>query len=184
MTAPGDAINDFELATEETYLREIDRADRGPEQSVLTFQVGGETYGIDILDVREIIKLAEITEVPRTPPFLLGIISVRGAIIPVIDLRLRLQLPAPPPGRQARTLVVMRNNQRFGFLVDAVGGVVRFSQAEIEPAPTTLVSQDVSYLSGIARQGEGSGERIVVLLDLGAVVAFEISRRRRDLGVR
>jgi purine-binding chemotaxis protein CheW len=183
-----DVVNDFELATEETYLREIDRVDRGPEQSVLTFEVGGEvgaeTYGIDILDVREIIKIVEITEVPRTPPFLLGIISVRGAIIPVVDLRLRLQLPAPAPGRRARTLVVMRDNQRYGLLVDAVGGVVRFSQSEIEPAPTTLVSQDASYLSGIARQGEGADERIVVLLDLAAVVSFEVDRRRRDPGAR
>src|SRR5438046_2571537 len=112
----GDALLPF--ATEETYLVRASGRDARPQKGVLTFLVAGETYGIEILHIREIIKPREITEVPRAPRFLLGIITVRGIVLPVLDLRLRLRLDAAPLGRGARILVVARGGDLYGLLVD------------------------------------------------------------------
>ncbi|MDB4964850.1 MAG: cheW40H, partial [Myxococcales bacterium] len=79
------------FATEETYLRrDVDRRAQS-RRGVLTVGIGGEVYGVEILSIREIIKLREITEVPRAPRFLLGVVTVRGLVLPVVDLRLRLR---------------------------------------------------------------------------------------------
>jgi purine-binding chemotaxis protein CheW len=166
------------FATEETYLRATDAAKARPTRAVLTFVVGGETYGLDILHIREIIKIIEITEVPRSPRFLLGVISVRGQIIPVIDLRQRLRLDDNPLTRAARILVADRDGEPFGLLVDAVTGVVRFADSEIEPPPSTLTVADANFLAGIGRYAAGKRQRMVILLQLDAVVDFELRKRR------
>jgi purine-binding chemotaxis protein CheW len=178
--------DDLFLATEESYLRTGDRRSEAKRRGVLTFQVAGEMYGIEILDVREIIKVEEITEVPRTPSFLLGIISVRGSIMPVVDLGRRLGFSAPSDrSRHSRILVVAQGTDRFGLLVDAVGGVMRFFENEIEPPPTALSAHEASYLAGIARQIDERAEKIVILLDLSTVVAFNLgSKRNLDKEVR
>src|SRR6185369_17206061 len=123
--------------------------------------------GVDILSIREIIKLREITEVPRAPRFLLGVVTVRGLVLPVVDLRLRL-------GRNARILVVMHKNECYGLLVDEVRGVVRFSDAQIEPPPPSLAPSKAPFLTGIGRYPEGGEERMVILLSLEAVLGFQV----------
>jgi purine-binding chemotaxis protein CheW len=172
-------VKGFTFATEETYLRATDTRDARPTRAVLTFNVGGETYGLDILHIREIIKIIEITEVPRSPRFLLGVISVRGVIIPVLDLRARLRLDDLPLTRAARILVADRDGEPFGLLVDAVTGVVRFAEAEIEPPPSTLTVADANFLAGIGRYAMGKRQRMVILLHLDAVVDFELAGRKR-----
>jgi purine-binding chemotaxis protein CheW len=172
------------FATEETYLRALDDRDAaGTQRAVLTFVVSGETYGVDLTSIREIIKLVEVTEVPRAPAFLLGVTSVRGVIIPVLDLRLRLKLDALPTTRAARILVVHHEGDPFGLLVDAVRGVMRFAETEIEAPPSTLAAEDAKFLAGIARQGLGRRERMVILLQLSTVLYFDIggiAHRRRE----
>ncbi len=169
----------FALATEESVLRAIDaqKAAR-PTRAVLTFIVGGETYGVEILSIREIIKLREVTEVPRTPPFLIGVITVRGVVIPVVDLRLRLKLPATPPTRAARILVVVKDGEPFGLLVDAVSGVVRLAESEIETPPSSLSSGEGVFLQGIGRHRMGRRDRMVILLSLAQVVEFEFNQQK------
>jgi purine-binding chemotaxis protein CheW len=164
----------LELATEETFLRAVDSQQARPTRAVLTFVVGGETYGVDILNIREIIKLREVTEVPRTPGFLIGIITVRGSVIPVIDLRLRLRLPCTPPTRAARILVVVRDGDPYGLLVDAVSGVVRLLESEIEVPPSTLASGEGVFLAGIGRHRVGRRDRMVILLSLEQVISFDV----------
>lgn len=167
------------FATEETYLRRADDRRAQQRRGVLTFIAGGETYGIEILAIREIIKPREITEVPRAPRFLLGILTVRGMVMPIVDLRLRLRLEAAALTREARILVVMHNNERFGLLVDAVRDVVRFADNEIEPPPPSLSPSEAPFLSGIGRHNDGEAgavERLVILLSLDAVLAFEVRR--------
>ncbi len=164
--------NRLMFATEESYMRAVDSQKAKTTRAVLTFNVGGETYGLDILAIREIIKLRELTEVPRTPHFLTGIISVRGSVIPVIDLRLRLRLPATPPTRAARILVVVKDGELFGLQVDAVSGVVRLVESEIEATPSTLSAGEGVFLAGIGRHRVGRRERMVILLNLGQVVTF------------
>ena len=168
----------FTFATEETYLRATDARDARPTRAVLTFVVGGETYGLDILHIREIIKVVEVTEVPRAPAFLLGVISVRGVVIPVLDLRKRMRLDDTPLTRAARILVVERDGGSYGLLVDAVTGVIRFAESEIEPPPSTLTVADAGFLAGIGRYLQGKRTRMVILLQLEAVVSFEVRGRR------
>ena len=171
----------MKLATEETYLRALDDRPAGPERRVLTFVVAGETYGVDLTSIREIIKVGEVTEVPRAPSFLLGVTSVRGVIIPVLDLRLRLRLDATPVTRAARILVVQYDHESFGLLVDAVRSVMRFADTEIEPPPSTLAAEDAKFLAGIARHaGAGRRERMVILLQLATVVFFDLGGGRRS----
>jgi purine-binding chemotaxis protein CheW len=167
----------FSLATEETYLRHVDGKD-APTRAILTFVVGGETYGLEILHIREIIKETEVTEVPRMPAFLLGVISVRGVVIPVIDLRARLRLDDTPLTRAARILVTDVDGEPFGLLVDAVTGVVRFAESDVEPPPSTLNVADAGFLAGIGRYTSGRRSKMVILLHLDAVVQFEIRGRR------
>jgi len=166
------------LATEETYLRAIDQREVKPTRAVLTFVVGGESYGLEIAHIREIIKMRVVTEVPRMPAFLLGVISVRGVVIPVIDLRRRLHLDETMLTRAARILVIDREGEPFGLLCDAVTGVVRFVASEVEPTPPTLAVKDASFLAGIARYQSGRRTRMVVLLNLPQLVSFTIRGRR------
>ncbi|MDB4968108.1 MAG: scaffold protein CheW associated with MCPs of class, partial [Myxococcales bacterium] len=126
--------------------------------------------------IREIIKLREITEVPRAPRFLLGVVTVRGLVLPVVDLRLRLRLDVLPLGRAGRILIVMHKGERFGLLVDDVRGVVRFADNEIEPPPPSLAPGEAPFLAGIGRYSEEDQERMVILLSLDAVLGFEVRR--------
>jgi purine-binding chemotaxis protein CheW len=165
------------FATEESYLRRSDDR-RSQRRGVLTFVVGDEVYGLDIISIREIIKSREIAEVPRAPRFLLGVVTVRGLVLPVIDLRLRLRLEAAPLGRAARILIVMHRGERYGLLVDEVHGVVRFADGEIEPPPPSLALAEGPFLAGIGRwrDGDDATERLVVLLALDALLSFSVVR--------
>jgi chemotaxis signal transduction protein len=140
------------LASEATWNRQ----ERRPEESLrsfLTFLLGDAVYGLDLVRLREIIKTRAPTEVPRTPPFIAGIISVRGLVIPVIDLRVRLSLPAR--NRDAlRCLVVARGEDRFGLLVDQVLQVVSLAPSEIEANPTLARPVDDTEGSRRRRSGE------------------------------
>jgi purine-binding chemotaxis protein CheW len=169
-------MKDLVFATEETYLRRADDRRAQQRRGVLTFVVADEVYGVEILSIREIIKLREITEVPRAPRFLLGVVTVRGLVLPVLDLRRRLRVDAAPPRRQARILVVMHKNERYGLLVDEVRGVVRFSDAQVEPPPPSLMPSELPFLAGIGRYPEGGEERMVILLSLDAVLDFQVVR--------
>jgi purine-binding chemotaxis protein CheW len=171
-------VKDLIFTTEETYLRRHDDRRARERRGVLTFVVGGEVYGVEILSIREIIKLREITEVPRAPRFLLGVVTVRGLVLPVVDLRLRLRLDVPLLGRNARILVVMHKGERFGLLVDEVRGVVRFADEQVEPVPTSLAPSEAPFLSGIGRYPDDGEERMVILLSLDAVLGFEVGVRR------
>jgi purine-binding chemotaxis protein CheW len=160
-----------ELATEETYHHGYTRRDRSGEyqREILAFGLGDEEYGLDIQRIREIIKMREITELPRAPGFLLGIISVRGQVIPVVDLRLRLRLPVRPLGRDARILIVTRDGEAYGLCVDAVRQVVRMREEDVEPPPAMLGGAEAEFIAGIGRP---RSDRMLILLHLDAVLSF------------
>jgi len=165
----------FGLATEESWhTRTAARA--LPARDFLAVTVGDEEYGIDILRIREIIKVRAGTEVPRAPRFVLGVISVRGVIVPVIDLRERLHLRADEAPRAPRILIVTRDEELLGLLVDSVRHVVRFTEESIEPPPPMLSGAEADFVSGIGRVYG----RMVILLNLDAILRFEVSGRRRD----
>ena len=181
MSVPG--LDALPFATEETYLHATDRVAEETVRTLLVIEVGDEAYAIPTDVVREIIRTVEVTEVPRTPRFVLGVISVRGAIIPVLDLRLRLGFAHASPDRRARIVIVTAGAQRYGLRVDAVVGLERFREAEIEAAPAIFGAGRTSserYIGGIGRAIDHQA-RIVVFLDLPQLLAFadELQRHRQ-----
>jgi len=166
------------FATEATYhaYRRAEGRAGGWQHEVLAFGIGEEEYAVDIRRIREIIKLRVATEVPRAPSFILGIISVRGTIVPLIDLRQRLRLDPPlwPPGREARILIVTRAGESFGLFVDDVRQVVRMRDSDVEPPPPMLRGGESEFISGIGRP---YGDRLLILLDLDAVLTFPSGAR-------
>jgi chemotaxis signal transduction protein len=132
----------------------------------LTFLLGDDVFGVDLARIKEILSLPPITLVPRAPQAIVGICSVRGLLVSVMDLRVRLRLEARPRTRRARILLVTTDSgEVVGLLVDEVRHVVRLSEEELELAPA--LGGDVSeHVLGVGRtQGE-----FIVLLDLAAVV--------------
>lgn len=163
------------LATEDTFLAAYTdrRGRRQHDREVLTFQLGDEVYGLDIRSLREISRLRPLTELPRVPPFLRGIIALRGVVVPILDLRRRMRMPPRQPDargdRACRILIVDHGGEPFGLIVDRVVRVERLDNAQIEsaPLPGGIASE---YIAGVAR---AEGE-LIVLLELAAVVTFEV----------
>lgn len=133
----------------------------------LTFQLGTEEYAVEIQHVREILKAPVLTEVPRAPAHVLGVIMVRGEVVAVFDPRRRLGLPAGEPGRKARVLICDTGNGPRGLLVDVVSHVVRLAPSSVEPRPSGIGGISADYIAGIGRDRS----RLFVLLDLSALLA-------------
>lgn len=129
---------------------------------MLSFRLGSEEYAVLVEDVKEVLKDRELTHVPNAPEQILGVTSLRGTILPVVDLRKRLGLPPGGRDERSRILVVTLEDEDTGIVVDRVTGVVRIAPASIRPAPETL-EHGAEYLKGIARKDD----RLYILLDIG-----------------
>ncbi|MBJ6750944.1 chemotaxis protein CheW [Geomonas anaerohicana] len=133
---------------------------------LLCFRVASEEYAISIMDIKEIIKPREVTEVPRVPSFVRGILSLRGNIIPVFDMKNRLGLADGAVSERERIVVVKRQGGYAGVLVDEVVQVVRIAEGGIEPPPVVLEGIDREFVLGIGRVGG----RMLILLDMEKVL--------------
>jgi purine-binding chemotaxis protein CheW len=147
-----------------------------PEKYVqmISFTVGSERFGVEILVVQEIIMMSTITEIPNSPEFVEGVINLRGNIIPVLDLRKRLRLrgygkgSASKPG--TRILVVEIEGNVTGFIVDSVAKVITVPAARIAPPPDIIIAGVQSaYISGVVHLDEG----ILVILDFRKILSME-----------
>jgi purine-binding chemotaxis protein CheW len=156
----GTAADTVDMPREETI------ESSGDMQKYLRFRVADEDYGVSLLDIREIIKPRAITEVPRMPDFVAGILSLRGSIIPVLDLRLRLGLPVRESFGQERIIIAKMGDSACGLLVDEVFQVIGLKGANIEKAPQVLEGVDREFVTGIGRHEE----RMLILLDLEKVM--------------
>jgi purine-binding chemotaxis protein CheW len=128
----------------------------------VTFMLGAEEYGVEVERVREILRSPPITEVPRAPDHVLGVVTVRGEVITVIDPRRRLDLPPRAPDRAPRIVVCDTAQGLVGLLVDAVSQVARLLPSAIEPRPATLAGAGGEAIAGIGRERS----RLIILLDL------------------
>lgn len=176
----GDPLDEFFSAT----LDMMPSADTTPSQEVsagpakeeeasrqyLTFSLGTEEYALDIADIREIIKPREITDIPRVPEFILGIISLRGIILPVFDLKRRLKLGTIGMTTLSRIVVCQLEDRIVGLLVDSITQVVRLPADRIEPPPAVLSGMDRDLVEGVGRH-EG---RMMILLHLPCVMNAEL----------
>lgn len=135
-------------------------------EEYLCFRVAHEEYAINIMSIKEIIKPREITEVPRMPLFISGVISLRGVVIPVMDMRLRLSMPVSPLTGRERIVVLKRGSGFCGVLVDEVIQVARVKKSDIEAPPAVLDGIDREFVAGLGR----FDNRMLILLCLETVL--------------
>ena len=140
-------------------------------QQYLAFHLGREEYGLDIRTISEIIKVKEFTDVPRVPDFVQGIISLRGVIVPVYDLAMRLHLGASTLTANSRIIVCQCEELIVGLLVDDITQVIALADEKIEPPPAVLTGLDRDCMTGVGRfQG-----RMVILLNVENVLNAELT---------
>lgn len=137
------------------------------KEELVSFKLGVEEFATPIRWVREIIRYLQITTVPNTPDFVEGVINLRGRVIPVIDLRKRLNLPTKKEEKQTRILNIEIDNKLVGFIVDEVTGVITIPSNIIEKTPDIIVAGVESvYITGVCKL-EG---RLLILLDFDRVL--------------
>jgi purine-binding chemotaxis protein CheW len=145
----------------------------GKGAQIVVFGMGRELFGVSIEEVHEIVRVPEITAVPDAPPFLEGMINLRGKIVPVIDLRRRLRLEGAARDKHTRVLVAEDGGRLVGLLVDAVSEVLRVPEGSLEPPPEMISSIGVEYVSAVAK----AGGRLISLLDFHKVLGLEDLKR-------
>lgn len=134
---------------------------------LVTFSIGEEEFGVDILKVQEIIRMMEITKVPRAPEFVEGVINLRGKVIPIIDLRKRFGLSSRGHDKHTRIIVIEINNMIVGFVVDSVSEVLRIPFSTVEPPPPVVSGMESEYISGVGKLED----RLLILLDLDRLLS-------------
>jgi purine-binding chemotaxis protein CheW len=143
------------------------------QRQYLTFFLADEQYAVGVLSVKEIIEYGIVTKVPTTPPYIRGVINLRGSVVPVVDLAVKFGLPAVPVSRRT-CIVIMETNllgERvvMGIVADAVSQVIQFAPQDIEPAPAFGTSVRLEYLEGMAKLGT----KFVLILNMDHVFAAD-----------
>ena len=133
---------------------------------VVSFCLGEEEYGVDIMTVQEIILYGCITQVPEVPEHVLGVINLRGNVIPILNLRRRFGMPDQAPEDATRIVVMNLNGRTVGVVVDGVNEVLRLGEDEVSPTPQSLSGAGKDYITGLARRGE----RLLILLDMARLL--------------
>ncbi len=150
--------------SEQTNTATVDPATKAGKY--LTFALGKEEYGVEILKVREIIGMMEITSVPRTPHFVKGVVNLRGKVIPVVDLRLKFNMEEADRTEETCIIVVAFRGMEMGVVVDRVSEVLDIDGEQIEDAPAFGVDVDTDFILGM---GKANG-RVTILLDIAKVL--------------
>ena len=168
--SPAEAVR--EATGGEPASSEVPKALRGSSDQdnqgsqVVSFRLGEEEYGVNIMTVQEIILLGCITQVPEVPDHVLGVINLRGNVIPILNLRRRFGMPDQEPEDATRIVVMNLNGRTVGVVVDAVSEVLRLSLDDVSPTPQSLSSAGKDYITGLAQ----SGERLLILLDMARLL--------------
>ena len=133
----------------------------------LTFTLGAEEYGVEILKVQEIKGYSAITPIPNTPSYVKGVMNLRGSIIPIVDLRAKLSMAEAAYNQFTVIIVVRVGAKTVGVVVDAVSDVLNIPLKDIQPTPDFGSQVDARFISGLAK----AGDRLVVLLEIEKVLA-------------
>lgn len=143
------------------------------EIQLVSFFLGDEEFGAEILMVQEIIRMTPITRVPNAPYFVEGVINLRGKVIPIVDLRKRLNIPIKEDQRKVRIIVADVTGKITGFIVDAVSQVLRIPKITIEPAPSIVIAGiESEYIMGVSKLDD----QLLILLDFAKI----LSRREQQ----
>ncbi len=148
-------------------------SERDHEMKCLQFELDNELYGVDILKIKEINGMMDITAVPQTPTFMKGLINLRGKVVPVIDLRLKFGLPEVEPDERTSIIVIefraTCGSVQMGIVVDTVSEVIAIPQSTIEPAPNFGTRLKSEYILGLAKVRD----RVVIVLDIDLILTDE-----------
>lgn len=137
---------------------------------LVTFNLDHEEYGVAVLKVREIIRMPTITNMPNTPPYIEGIINLRGKVIPIVSMRKRFGLIEAEYNNRTRIMVMDVEGELMGFVVDAVSEVIRVSASEIQPSPPMVSGHlEQECIAGVINHGE----RLLVVLELERMFSHE-----------
>ncbi|BDQ32568.1 chemotaxis protein CheW [Pseudodesulfovibrio portus] len=136
---------------------------------LVTFSIGEEEFGVNILQVQEIIRTMEITNVPRAPEFVEGVINLRGKVIPIVDMRRRFGLASKEHDKYTRIIVIENEMIIVGFVVDSVSEVLRIPASSVQPPPPVVAGMDADYIHGVGKLGD----RLLILLDLDSLLDNE-----------
>jgi purine-binding chemotaxis protein CheW len=153
----------------EISLAVSDEKEQRNEVQLACFKVGMELYALDIMKIKEIIRPQKLTAIPKAPSFIEGVINLRGAVIPVADMRKRFDQPISKENRKNRIVVCSLAGKIIGLLVDEVTEVKRFSRQEIAPAPQFIKGPNADYFLGVARRDDD----LIMLIDLEKVLSTD-----------
>lgn len=132
----------------------------------VTYHLDNETYGINVMQVQEVLRYTEIAPVPGAPDYVLGIINLRGNVVTVIDTRKRFGLPPEDTTDNTRIIIIETEHHVVGILVDSVAEVVYLRQSEIETAPSVGNEDSAKFIQGVAQRGE----ELLILVDLNKLL--------------
>jgi len=148
-------------------LKDIDVESLGEEHINLVFALGRENFGVDVNLVREIVRVPPfITRVPNAPMYIRGVMNLRGTIVPVFDMQLKIGMPHNPLTEDARIVVIAVNEVMFGIIVNSVREVRTIYDKQLEPATKLSSSVDKRYVLWVAKP---SDDRLILLLDVSAL---------------
>ena len=148
-------------------MAEARSAAREQTREVLVFLLGGEEYAVDILKVQEIRGYEKVTAIPSAPPYLKGVVNLRGIIVPVIDMRIKFGLAEAKYDSFTVVIILRVAGRVIGIVVDGVSDVVRLAPSEVKPAPGLGSIVDSGFLAGLATQGD----RMILLLEIEKFLA-------------
>ncbi len=136
---------------------------------LVTFRIGEEEFGVDILKVREINRMMDITRVPKAPYFVEGVVNLRGKVIPVVNLRRRFDMPEVKKDKETRIIVVEVKTKTIGFIVDSVSEVLRVPSDTVEPPPPFCADVDAEYINGVGKLDD----KLLIMIDLEMLFATD-----------
>ncbi len=137
------------------------------ELQLVVFKLGKEEYGVDIAKVQEIVRIQEITHIPQAPPFVEGIVNLRGQIIPIIDLKKRFNLECKEGDeKEKRVIVVNIGGQIIGIVVDNVSEIIRIPKDKVEPPPPIVAGIESEYIDGVGKLDK----RLIILLNIEKIL--------------
>ncbi|MFW6180229.1 MAG: chemotaxis protein CheW [Spirochaetota bacterium] len=136
---------------------------------IISFVVGRENFGVLIREVKEVIRIREITRLPKAPDFVKGVINLRGDVIPVIDLREKFSMEVEDYTDMTRVIVVEVDGKSIGMVVDSVSHVLRLSRDQIDPAPPLVGGLAGEYIKGVGKLDE----KLIILLNIERILSHE-----------
>jgi purine-binding chemotaxis protein CheW len=160
-------------------IKDEKKGARGGDELVqlVSFKIGEEEFGVDILKVQEINRMLEVTRVPNAPEYVDGVINLRGKVIPIIDLRRRFGMPRKDQDKNTRIVVVELSGRTLGFVVDAVSEVLRIPKSVTEPPPPIVAGINAEYITAVGKLED----RLLILLDLEKVLSDSEKAELKDV---